>query len=144
VVAIDEFASIGAEQVVDLFGTARSAGINLLLGTQELSDLRPEGRRQLLEQVLGNLSALVVHRQVVPESSELISRLAGSRGVWRTSRNDSGRWTRTRSSAPLLTTAEISALPAGRAATIELGGSADVRIGQVYSSVVRSSRRRSS
>jgi hypothetical protein len=137
VVVIDEFSAIAAEQVVHLFGRARSAGINLLLGTQELSDLRPEGRRQLLEQVLGNLSALVVHRQVVPESSELISRLAGSRGVWRTSHSDSGRWTRTRSSAPLLAPDGIRALPPGWVATIELGRGANVCIGQIYSSVVR-------
>jgi conjugal transfer pilus assembly protein TraD len=142
VVAIDEFASIGAEQVVDLFGTARSAGINLLLGAQEMFDLRLEGRKQLLEQVLGNLAALVVHRQVVPESIELICQLAGSRGVWRTSQSDSGHWTRTRSSAPLLTADEIRELPAGRAAIIELGGGGGVCIGQVFASVIRSGGRR--
>jgi conjugal transfer pilus assembly protein TraD len=139
VVVIDEFAAIAAEQVVHLFGRARSAGINLLLGTQELSDLRPEGRRQLLEQVLGNLSALVVHRQVVPESSELISRLSGSRGVWRTSHSDNGRWTRTRSSTPLLAPDEIRALSPGWVATIELGRGLGVHVGQIYSSVVGSS-----
>jgi hypothetical protein len=143
VVVIDEFAAIAAERVVHLFGRARSAGINLLLGTQELSDLRPERHRQLLEQVLGNLSALVAHRQVVPESSELISRLAGTRGVWRTSHSDNGRWTRTRSSTPLLAPEEIRALPTGWAAVIELGGSATVRVGQVFSSVIRSATRRS-
>lgn len=142
VVVIDEFAAIAAERVVHLFGRARSAGINLLLGTQELSDLRLEGHARLLEQVLGNLSALVVHRQVVPESSELISRLAGSRGEWRTSHSDSGRWTRTRSSAPLLEAEEIRALPAGWAATIELGGSATVRVGRIFSSVIRTPARR--
>lgn len=135
VVVIDEFAAIAAEQVVRLFGRARSAGINLLLGTQELSDLRLEGRKQLLEQVLGNLSALVAHRQVVPESSELISRLAGSHGVWRTSHSDNGRWTRTRSSAPLLRPEEIRALPTGWAAAIELGSGASVCVGHVFSSV---------
>jgi hypothetical protein len=142
VVVIDEFAAIAAEQVVRLFGRARSAGINLLLGTQELSDLRLEGRKSLLEQVLGNLSALVVHRQVVPESSELISRLAGSHGVWRTSHSDSGRWTRTRTSAPLLAAEQIRALPTGWAATIELGRSATVRIGQVFSSIATPAARR--
>src|ERR1700684_2186826 len=44
VVVIDEFAAIAAEHVAHLFGRARSAGINLLLGTQELSDLRVDGR----------------------------------------------------------------------------------------------------
>lgn len=138
VVAIDEFAAIAAEQVVHLFGRARSAGINLLLGTQELSDLRPDGRRQLLEQVLGNLSALIAHRQVVPESAELISQLAGSRGVWRTSQSNEGRWTRTRSSTPLISPEEIRDLSPGWAAVIELGASASARIVQVFSSVRRS------
>lgn len=142
VVVIDEFAAIAAEQVVHLFGRARSAGVNLLLGTQELSDLRLEGRRQLLEQVLGNLSALVVHRQVVPESSELISRLAGSRGVWRTSHSDNGRWTRTRSSTPLLAAEEIRALPTGWAATIELGRGATVCVGRIFSSIAPPTARR--
>jgi type IV secretory pathway TraG/TraD family ATPase VirD4 len=132
VVVIDEFAAIAAERVVHLFGRARSAGINLLLATQELSDLRLDGRKQLLEQVLGNLSSLVVHRQVVPESAELITQLAGSRGVWRTSRSSDGRWTRTRSSTSLLASEEIRELSAGWAAVIEPGHSASARIGQVF------------
>ena len=37
---IDEFSAVAAEQVVRLFGRARSAGVSLVLGTQELSDLR--------------------------------------------------------------------------------------------------------
>ncbi|MFZ1155975.1 MAG: helicase HerA-like domain-containing protein [Solirubrobacteraceae bacterium] len=141
VVVIDEFAAIAAEQVVHLFGRARSAGINLLLGTQELSDLRLDNRKQLLEQVLGNLSSLVVHRQVVPESAELIARLAGSRGVWRTSRSSDGRWTRTRSSAPLLAPEDICGLSPGCVAVIEPGSRVSARIGQVFSSV-RSSHSR--
>jgi conjugal transfer pilus assembly protein TraD len=141
VVVIDEFAAIAAEQVVHLFGRARSAGFNLLLGTQELSDMRLPGRDRLLEQVLGNLSSLIAHRQVVPESAELISRLAGSRGVWRTSQSNEGRWTRTRSSAPLISPEEICDLPPGWAAVIELGGSASARIAQVFSSIRRSDAR---
>jgi type IV secretory pathway TraG/TraD family ATPase VirD4 len=137
VVVIDEFAAIAAEQVVHLFSRARSAGINLLLGTQELSDLRVDGRRQLLEQVLGNLSCLVAHRQVVPESAELIAQLAGSRGDWRTSHTSDGRWTRTRTRSSVLTAEEIRGLSAGRAAVIELGGDAQTRIVQVFSSLAR-------
>ncbi len=138
VVVIDEFASIAAERVVHLFARARSAGINLLLGTQELSDLRVDGRKQLLEQVLGNLSSLLVHRQVVPESAELIARLSSSRGAWRTSRSNDGRWTRTRASVSVITSEEIRALPPGWAAVIELGGSASARVVRVFSSVSRS------
>jgi hypothetical protein len=140
VVVIDEFAAIAAEQVAHLFGRARSAGINLLLGTQELSDLRLDGRRQLLEQVLGNLSTIVAHRQVVPESAELIGRLAGSRGVWRGSQASDGRWTRTRSTQPLLAAEDIRGLSPGWAAAIELGGSASARFVEVFSSVRSSAR----
>jgi hypothetical protein len=141
VVVIDEFAAIAAEQVVHLFGRARSAGINLLLGTQELSDLRPDGRKQLLEQVLGNLSSLLVHRQIVPESAELIARLAGSRGTWRTSRSDDGRWTRTRSSAPLLASQDVRGLAPGQATAIELAGIASPRTVEVFSSIPNTTTR---
>ncbi len=95
-VVIDEFASIAAEQIVRLFGRARSAGVSVVLGTQELADLRLPGRESLLEQVLGNLSALIAHRQVVPRSAELIAGLSGTVGVWRTTRRGDGQVTRTR------------------------------------------------
>ncbi len=141
VVVIDEFAAIAAEQVVHLFGRARSAGLNLLLGTQELSDLRLEGRKQLLEQVLGNLSAIVAHRQVVPESAELIGQLGGSRGVWRATHTSDGRWTRTRTTRSLLAAEDIRGLSPGWAAVIELGGHSSARFVEVFSSVERPNRR---
>ncbi len=140
-VVIDEFAAIAAEQVVHLFGRARSAGLNLLLGTQELSDLRLEGRKLLLEQVLGNLSAIIAHRQVVPESAELIGQLGGSRGAWRTTHTSDGRWTRTRSTKSLLASEDIRGLSPGWAAVIELGGGASARFVEVFSSVDRPTRR---
>jgi TraM recognition site of TraD and TraG/Helicase HerA, central domain len=140
VVVIDEFAAIAAEQIVHLFSRARSAGINLLLGTQELSDLRLDARHHLLEQVLGNLSSVIAHRQVVPESAELISQLGGSRGVWRTSRSDDGRWTRARSSIARLSPEKIRDLSPGMAAAIELGGGAPPRVMQVFSSVAPGSQ----
>jgi Type IV secretion-system coupling protein DNA-binding domain len=141
VVVIDEFAAIAAEQVVHLFGRARSAGLNLLLGAQELSDLRLDGRKQALEQVLGNLSAIVAHRQVVPESAELIGRLGGSRGVWRATHASDGRWTRSRSTRPLLAAEDIRGLAPGWAAVIELGGRASARFVEVFSSIDGSVRR---
>lgn len=123
VVVIDEFAAIAAEQVSHLFGRARSAGISLILGTQELSDLRSNEREQLRDQVLGNLSSLIAHRQVVYESAELISRLAGSRGVWRTSQTAGGGWTRSRSSAAQLAPDQIRSLSVGDAAILDLTAS---------------------
>lgn len=123
VVAIDEFAAVAAEQVAHLFGRARSAGISLLLGTQELSDLRTDERSQLRDQVLGNLSSLIAHRQVVCESAETISRLAGTRGVWRTSQTGAGGWTRSRSSTASLAPERVRSLAIGEAAVLDLTAS---------------------
>jgi hypothetical protein len=139
-VAIDEFSAIAAEHVARLFGRARSAGVSLLLGTQELSDLRLPGRERLLEQVLGNLSTLIAHKQIVPESAELVSRLAGSRGAWKTSRMSDGRWTRTRSCAPLLDAEAIRTLSPGWASVIELGGHSGAQIAHVLSAGAGSHR----
>jgi conjugal transfer pilus assembly protein TraD len=132
-VVIDEFSAIAAAQVVRLFGRARSAGFSLLLCTQELSDLRLPGRERLLEQVMGNLSVLIAHRQVVPESARLIASLAGRRGAWRTSRHSDGRVTRTRVREDVLDPTEIVRLGTGWAAVIALSGDGGVRFARILS-----------
>ncbi len=132
-VVIDEFSAVAAEHVARLFGRARSAGISLLLGTQELADMRLPGREHLLEQVLGNLTSLIAHRQVVPDSAELIARLAGSRGAWRSTLSSDGRHTRTRVQEYLLGPEEIARLPRGCAAVVRLGGRRGVAIAQMHS-----------
>jgi type IV secretory pathway TraG/TraD family ATPase VirD4 len=133
VVVIDEFAAIAAEQVVRLFGRARSAGFSLVLGTQELADLRLPGRDALLEQVLGNLSVVIAHRQVVPASAELLCGLAGTRGAWRTSRQDGGRTSRTRTREALLSVEEVMDLAPGCAAAIAFGQGSSSQIVRVFS-----------
>ncbi len=132
-VVIDEFSAVAAEHVARLFARARSAGVSLLLGTQELADLRLPGRETLLEQVLGNLTSLIAHRQVVPDSAELIARLAGSRGAWRTTLSSDGRRTRTRVQEHLVGPEEVASLPRGCAAVIRLGGRRGVAIGRMHS-----------
>jgi conjugal transfer pilus assembly protein TraD len=82
VVVIDEFSAIAAEHVARLFGRARSAGISLILATQELADLRGVGSGALREQTLGNITALIAHRQNVPASAELIAAMAGTTPRW--------------------------------------------------------------
>jgi hypothetical protein len=136
-VVIDEFSTIAAEQVVRLFARARSAGFSLLLGTQELCDLRLPGRETLLEQVMGNLSALVAHRQVVPDSAELIARLSGTRGAWRISQHGNGRTTRTRSRASVLDPTELMSLQQGWAAVLVLTGGCAARIAHIRSPASR-------
>ncbi len=133
VVAIDEFSAIAAEHVAGLFARARSAGISLLLGTQELSDLRLPGREMLQEQVLGNVTSLIAHRQAVPASAELIARLSGSRGAWRTSMSSDGRSTRTRVSEPLISPEEVMSLATGQAAVIRLSSPRSAAIARMHS-----------
>ncbi len=133
VVVIDEFSALAAEQVVRLFGRARSAGFSLVLGTQELADLRLPGREALLEQVLGNLAVLLAHRQVVPASAELICKLAGTRGAWRTSRQDGGRLSRSRTSEGLLSVEDVTDLAPGRVAAITFGTKGSTQLAKVFS-----------
>jgi hypothetical protein len=127
-VVIDEFSAIVPERVVGLFARAGGAGVSLVLGTQELADLRVPGREALLEQIMGNLSVLIAHRQVVPASAELIARMSEARGVWRTSRHGDGKLTRTRGFANALRAEQIMSLPRAWAAVVGLsdGGSASI------------------
>jgi len=133
-VAVDEFAAVSAEGVVALFGRARSAGMTLLLGTQEIADLRLPGRERTLEQILGNLSLLIAHRQVVPASAELVSRLSGERGAWRVSRSSGGRTTATRTAEPLLPAGELAGLAPGCAAVVPLGAGDRARLARILPS----------
>lgn len=82
VVVIDEFSAVAAAQVTRLFGRARSAGMSLVLGTQELADLKAVDGGALRDQTIGNVAAIIAHRQNVPESAELIAGIAGTERVW--------------------------------------------------------------
>ncbi|HEX3691948.1 MAG TPA: type IV secretion system DNA-binding domain-containing protein [Solirubrobacteraceae bacterium] len=84
VVLIDEFSALAAGHVGRLFARARSAGMSLLLATQELAGLNAAASG-LRDQVLGNVEAVIAHRQNVPESAETIARVASSEPVWLTS-----------------------------------------------------------
>jgi hypothetical protein len=133
-VVIDEFSAIVPERVVGLFGRASGAGMSLVLGTQELADLRVPGREMLLEQVMGNLSVLIAHRQVVPASAELIAGMTETRGAWRTSRHGDGGLTRTRGFEHALRDEQIRGLPQGWAAVLGLSDGGSVSIARIFSS----------
>jgi hypothetical protein len=130
---IDEFSALSVEQVVRLFGRARSAGLSLLLGTQELADLRLPARERVLEQIMGNLSVLIAHRQVLPESCSLVASLAGTRGAWRTSRHSDGKTTRARVSEGVLGSDRLMRLDPGCAAVTILTTPASARIARIFS-----------
>ncbi len=119
IVAIDEFSALASERVARLLGRARSAGISCVLATQELFDLRATRNEHLLEQVLGNVAAVIAHRQSVPDSAELVAGIAGTRGAWISSeRVGSGVATRTRGREYLIHPDQIKALPRGVAAVV--------------------------
>jgi conjugal transfer pilus assembly protein TraD len=132
-VAIDEFSAIVPERIVGLFGRASGAGVSLVLGTQELADLRLPGQERLLDQIMGNLSVLIAHRQVVPDSAELIASLAGTKGAWKTSQSSDGRTNRTRTREGLLEADEVTRLGQGWAAVIALVDGGRVRVTHVFS-----------
>jgi hypothetical protein len=81
VVAIDEFSALGSDNVMALLARGREAGVGVLLATQELADL-DRAARGLRDQVLGNTSLKIAHRQDVPESAAAVARLAGQVKVW--------------------------------------------------------------
>ena len=131
-VVIDEFAALAAERVAGLFGRARGAGMSLLLGTQEFADLRVAGPA-LLEQVMGNLTTLISHRQVVPASATLIAEVAGTRGAWSTTMHSDGKGTRSRGREYTVHPDEIKSLPCGHAVVIVPTGKSPVRITKIFS-----------
>ncbi len=132
-VTIDEFSAIAPERVVGLFARAGGAGVSLVLGTQELADMRVPGREVMLEQIMGNLSVLVAHRQVVPHSAELLAAMTETRGVWRTSRHGDGKLTRTRGLDRALRAGQVMSLAQGRAAVIGLSDGGGVSIARMLS-----------
>jgi hypothetical protein len=132
-VLIDEFSAIAPERVVGLFARASGAGVSLVLGTQELADLRVPGRETLLEQIMGNLSVLIAHRQVVPASAQLIAGVTEARGVWRTSRHGDGRLTRTRGFENALRAEQVMSLPQAWAAVVGLADGGSVSIARMLS-----------
>jgi hypothetical protein len=118
IAVIDEFAALAAPHVGGLFGRARGAGMSLVLGTQEISDLQLPGRENLLRQVAGNLTSTISHRQVNPESAEWVCKLAGRRWSWSMSTSSDGRRTYRPTQMQKLAPECVSALEPGQAAVI--------------------------
>ena len=141
-VLIDEFSAVAPEQVVRLFVRGRSAGISMLLGTQELADLKPKGHETLHDQVLGTVNALIAHRQNLPASADLVSGISGTRAVWNTTHRVnhhriggptvSGEGTRTRGYEYILHPGQIKQLRVGEAAVIVPGNGQEARIAAMY------------
>jgi conjugal transfer pilus assembly protein TraD len=146
VVLIDEFSAVAAEHVARLFGRGRSAGISLILGTQELADLKSAGDGALKEQTLGNVAAVVAHRQNVPESAELIAEMAGTAATWtmtqQTERGllgsrQSGRGSRRRGYEFRIHPTRVKQLATGQAVVLTPGAGAPATVAVRHPQVAR-------
>ncbi len=140
-VLIEEFSALTGEQVARLFGRGRGAGFSLILVTQELADLRAAGDGELHDQVLGNLDALVAHRQNVPESAETIASIAGTTPVWITTQQtttsifptiETGQGTRTRGHEYNIHPTTIKQLPTGHAVVITPGRNQKPTVARIH------------
>jgi conjugal transfer pilus assembly protein TraD len=129
VVAIDEFSAIAGDSVSRLFSRGRSAGVSLVLGTQELADLNTAAEG-FSEQVRGNVSTLIAHRQSVPESAETVAATAGTKPVWITTEQTgqsffgterTGRGSRTRGHEFVIHPSRIKELQTGCAVVVTPG-----------------------
>jgi hypothetical protein len=132
-VMIDEFSAISPERVTGLFGRASGAGVSLLLGTQEVSDLCLPGREMVLKQVMGNLSVLIAHRQMVPDSATLLAEVAGTQGAWAGSMASDGRSTRSRGREYLFHPDDMKRMGPGHAAVIVPTGRCPVSDTRIFS-----------
>jgi conjugal transfer pilus assembly protein TraD len=133
-IAIDEFSALGDDHVLALLARARESGISVLTATQEMADLQ-RAAPGFRDQVLGIVGVKIAHRQDVPESAEMIAKMAGTRWVWEETRHvrgllDAGqgpRASRRQVERFLVHPNEIKTLPIGHAVALTKLPSADVR-----------------
>lgn len=84
-VIIDEFADLAQEDFIGFLDRARSSKMSVVVAHQEICDLQrisPEFAGRLM----GNTSTLYAFLQKRPESAEMISGIAGTRTVWKTTK----------------------------------------------------------
>jgi hypothetical protein len=137
IVAVDEFSALGGDQLAALFARGREAGVSALVATQELVDLE-RASRGLRDQILGNTTLKIIHRQDVPESALMVAQMIGTEMVWEETRHigapfgyDTGRGTRRQVERFSVHPNTIKTLPAGRAVVMAKSPEASVEIVQV-------------
>lgn len=90
-VIIDEFADLAQEDFIAFLDRARSSKMSIVVAHQELNDLKrisPEFAARLT----GNTSTLYAFLQKNSESAEMISGMAGTRTVWKTTMQTERVW----------------------------------------------------
>lgn len=142
--AIDEFSALDGTHVLGLLARGRSAGMSVLLATQELADLQAS-RPEFASQVVANTATKLAHRVDVPDSAEQLAALAGTRRTWeathqvhehtRRARADQGTGLGSMRQVDeyVVHPNTIKTLPRGRAVLIAKQPTADVRLVDVVS-----------
>jgi conjugal transfer pilus assembly protein TraD len=133
-IAIDEFSALGDDHVLALLARARESGISVLTATQEMADLQ-RAAHGFRDQVLGIVGVKIAHRQDVPESAEMIARMAGTQWVWEETRHVRGllspgngpRASRRQVERFLVHPNEIKTLPVGHAVALTKLPTSEVR-----------------
>ena len=124
-IAIDEFSALGDDHMLALLARARESGISVLTATQEMADLQ-RAAPGFRDQVLGIVGVKIAHRQDVPESAEMIAKMAGTQWVWEETRHVRGllhpgngpRASRRQVERFLVHPNEIKSLPVGHAVAL--------------------------
>ena len=133
-IAIDEFSALGDDHVLALLARARESGISVLTATQEMADLQ-RAAPGFRDQVLGIVGVKIAHRQDVPESAEMIAKMAGTHWVWEETRHVRGllnpgngpRASRRQVERFLVHPNEIKTLPVGHAVALTKLPTSEVR-----------------
>jgi hypothetical protein len=133
-IAIDEFSALGDDHVLALLARARESGISVLTATQEMADLQ-RAAPGFRDQVLGIVGVKIAHRQDVPESAEMIAKMAGTQWVWEETRHVRGllnpgpgpRASRRQVERFLVHPNEIKTLPVGHAVALTKLPTSEVR-----------------
>jgi hypothetical protein len=133
-IAIDEFSALGSDHMLALLARARESGVSVLTATQEMADLQ-RAAPGFRDQVLGIVGVKIAHRQDVPESAEMIAKMAGTQWVWEETRHVRGllssgggaRASRRQVERFLVHPNEIKTLPVGHAVALTKLPTSEVR-----------------
>ncbi|MGH2894518.1 MAG: type IV secretory system conjugative DNA transfer family protein, partial [Solirubrobacteraceae bacterium] len=133
-IAIDEFSALGDDHLLALLARGRESGISVLTATQEMADLQ-RAAPGFRDQVLGIVGVKIAHRQDVPESAEMIAKMAGTHWVWEETHHVRGllnpgngpRASRRQVERFLVHPNEIKTLPVGHAVALTKLPTSEVR-----------------
>ncbi|HEX8121216.1 MAG TPA: hypothetical protein VF549_08120 [Solirubrobacteraceae bacterium] len=81
-VFVDELSAFDGDQLCAGLERGRSAGVRFVVATQSLSNFSAAGGDKLLHAALDNAELLVVHRQAVPDSVEMLAATGGTEEGW--------------------------------------------------------------